>query len=209
MKIAVIGANGRSGTAFIKVALARGHEIRAGVHHSPLHVSESENLVTMTIDATNSTHVGELIEGCDAVVSLIGHVRHSPVTVQTDAIQRIIEQMKIRGIVRLLSLTGTGVRMPGDTISLIDRCMNAAISVVDPKRIHDGISHVKAIQASDLDWTIIRVLKLTNSDQQAASLSAGGPALTFVSRYTVAQKMVDILEQHSFTQQAPVIAKNT
>ena len=64
---------------------------------------------------------------------------------------------------RLISLTGTGVRFPGDKITLIDRILNLSISIIDPKRIKDGKNHVTLLKNSDLDWYVM-AKNLLNQD---------------------------------------------
>lgn len=205
MKIAVIAANGKSGQAFVHAALAAGHEVVAGVHRSnPF--TDQNSLTVKTCDATDLASVSELIEGCDAVVNLIGHVKGSPATVQTDATKVIASTMEQQKIKRYIGLTGTAVRMMGDRITLIDRMMNAAITVIDPKRIKDGKNHISALQAGQLDWTIVRVLKLTDNKPGSYYLSDSGPVKTFTSRKEVGQVIVSLLEHGSYIRKLPIIS---
>lgn len=207
MKIAVIAANGKSGQAFVHAALAAGHIVVAGVHRSNPFTDQS-NLTVKTCDATDRTSVSELIKGCDSVVNLIGHVKGSPATVQTDATKVIVTAMEQQQIQRYIGLTGTAVRMPGDRITLIDRIMNAAITVIDPKRIKDGQNHINILQAGQLDWTVVRVLKLTDNKPGPYYLSDNGPVKTFTSRKEVAQIIVTLLENESHIRQLPIVASS-
>lgn len=93
MKIAVIGANGRTGRLFVEMALAAGHQVVAGVHRQsrlPAH----PRLTVVPCDAIQPREVTSLLKGARAVVMLIGHVRGSSPTVQTDATRIVIAQMK-------------------------------------------------------------------------------------------------------------------
>lgn len=206
MKIAVIAANGRSGKAFVDAALANGHQIRAGVHGS--HAFQPHPaLEIMECDATNRDQLQQLLAGQDAVASFIGHVKGSAADVQTNAMQCLVAVMKELGMTRVVSLTGTGVRFPGDHITLVDRILNVSISIIDPARVADGKHHVQVLQASDLEWTVIRVLKLQNTTPQPFSLREHGPTKWYVSRQDVAQAVLQVLEQHSFVRQAPIISR--
>lgn len=206
MKIAVIAANGRSGQAFVQKALSAGHIVRGGILGKSL-LPNHPNLAKVDCDATNPGQVSELITGCDAVVSLIGHIKGSPAHVQTEAMSNIIDCMKKQGVTRIISLTGTGVRFPGDKITLLDRFLNLGISIVDPNRVKDGIDHVKILQNSDLDWTVIRVLKLQNVVEKPFTLRENGPTKPYVGREEVASTILQVLEQNSFIQKAPIISK--
>lgn len=206
MRIAVIAANGRSGQAFVEKALQSGHQIRGGVLGKSF-LPEHSNLTTIKCDATKLEDVKTLIQGCDAAVTLIGHVKGSAPDVQTNAIKIIIKAMEEENISRLVSLTGTGVRFPEDEATLIDRFLNLGVRIVDPSRVSDGKNHVRELQSSSLDWTIIRVLKLQNTDQKPFVLKENGPPKTIVSRDEVASAILDVLENQSFIKKAPIISK--
>ena len=202
--IAVLGANGRSGRVFVTAALSAGYSVRAGVHHGEL--PPAENLVCIPCDATNPQQVADLLSGAGYVVSLLGHVPKSPKLVQTTAMQTVIAEMQKQGLKRLISLTGTGVRVAGDRPSLIDYLANFAIKLIDPHRINDGIQHVKVIEGSGLDWTIIRVLKLANGNKQAYHLTPSGPAKLLTSRTEVASAILTVINDPSSYRTYPVIS---
>ena len=204
MNIAVLGANGRSGRAFVAAALAAGHVVRAGVH-SDNPFRSTPSLTVVECDATKVDDLRRLIKGTDAVVSLIGHSRGSSATVQTVAMHELVPLMEARGPKRLVSLTGTGVRCPGDKVTLLDRLLNFGLGIFDPARLRDGQQHVRVIEQSSLEWTVIRVLKLQGTEPQAFVLREHGPTKPYVSRDEVAEAILDVLEQHSFIRQAPII----
>jgi putative NADH-flavin reductase len=206
MKIAVIAANGRSGQAFVEAALAGGHSIHAGVRGKS-RLEPHPNLTVVECDATNEAQLKNLLSSQDAVASFIGHVKGSKPNVQTIAIQKVVDAMETLGLKRLVSLTGTGVRFPGDKISLVDRFLNLSISIIDPARVKDGKNHVEVLKASSLDWTVIRVLKLQNVPPKSFGLREHGPTKWYVGRQEVAQAVLQVLEQHSFIKQAPIIGR--
>ena len=205
MKIAVLGASGRSGRPFVAAALAAGHAVRAGVRRKAGFTAH-RLLEVVTCDATNPEDLRALCQGQDAVVSLIGHVKGSSADVQTVAMHALIPAMREAGVSRLISLTGTGVRFPGDAIDPVDWAMNVAVGIIDPARVKDGIDHVKLIQKSGLDWTVLRVLKLTGGKPGSFKLTPHGPAKWFVGRGEVAQALVEILESEEYLKQAPVLS---
>ena len=204
MRIAVIAANGRSGQAFVEAALAAGHTVKAGVR-SKNYLKPHPGLTILECDATNEAQLMQLISGQEAIASFIGHVKGSAKDVQTNAITVVIKVMKDVGIKRIVSLTGTGVRFPGDKITLTDRFLNLGISLVDPARIKDGRDHVEVLKSSSLDWTIIRVLKLQNVAARPFQLLQNGPTKPYVGRAEVAQAVLQVLEQSSFIIGAPII----
>lgn len=206
MKIAVISANGRSGKVFVETALLAGHTVRAGVygqHDFPAH----DNLEIMQCDATNVDNIKQLIFGQEAVVSLIGHTKNTPKNVQTNAITNVVKSVGSTGV-KIISLTGTGVRFPGDAPSLMDRFLNFGIAQVDPARIRDGIDHAQVLKRSDTNWTLLRVLKLTNGRTTKYKLTTTGPAKNLTSRLEVALAILEVLKSDQYIKKAPVISKN-
>ncbi len=205
MNIAVIAANGRTGQAFVKIALATGHTVRAGSMTIGT-FQPHPHLTEVVCDATNEADMMNLISGQDAVASFIGHVKGSRPDVQTVAIWNAVKAMHFFSVTRIVSLTGTGVRFPKDTIPLIDRILNLAIKIIDPARVKDGRDHLDVLQRSRLEWTVIRVLKLSNGLVKPCTLRVNGPTKLHVSRDEVAFAALSVLENHSFVGQAPIIS---
>jgi len=206
-KITVVGANGKTGQQFIKLALKKGYQITAIIHkHNNL--NPKPNLKIVSCDTTNANQLDKLLPNdTDVVLSFIGHVRGSSNNVQTKTTENLLKIMQAKHIKRLISLTGTGVRFEHDKITFIDRLLNTSIGLIDPSRIKDGIEHVSLIKQSELDWTIIRVLKLTNSNSIQYQLKLHGPAKTLVSRQSVALASLELIEKNNFIKQAPIIGR--
>lgn len=204
MKIAVLGANGRSGKVFVEKALSQGNEVFAGVYKNN-NLTPNPNLKILICNATNKKDITNLVKNADVVVSLIGHVKNSPKDTQTIAIKNIIDSISPK--TRVISLTGTGVRVTGDKISFIDRVLNFSIKIIDPDRIKDGVNHLKELRTSNVDFTVIRVLKLTNSKPQKFSFSEGGPAKIFVSRHEVAEGILRAIDSSIYNKKTPIISR--
>lgn len=203
--IAVIAADGRSGREFVRLALDAGHKVRAGVYNDST-FPDHNRLTVLPCDATKADEVRALIQGSDTVVSMIGHGKHSPARVQTDAINVICEAMQQEGVSRIVSLTGTGVRFPGDTPSVFDRLANRAISIIDPKRVQDGIEHAKYLKQTSLNWTILRILKLGNGTHSGkVVMSLTGPAELLTPRTRAAAAALQVIKDETYLRQSPII----
>lgn len=204
--LAVIAADGRSGSLFVERALSEGYQVRAGVRGKH-RLEPRPNLITLQCDATDNEQVARLLEGSDAVVSFIGHQKHSPARVQTEAMRVIVRQMKKLGIKRVVSLTGTGVRFKGDVVPLLDRIVTQALLLVDYDRVKDGILHAEVLKRSGLDWTILRVMKLQDVKPSPFTLKEHGPTKLYVSRRDVAEAAIQVLRDESFVGSAPILSK--
>jgi putative NADH-flavin reductase len=206
MRIAVIAANGRLGKAFVEAALKAGHSVRGGVRGVNT-LTPHPQLEIISCDATNSDDLRLLLRNQEAVVSAIGHIKGSAPDVQTVATKTLSAVMKEMNIQRYVDVTGTGVRFPGDKITLIDRFLNMGVGIVDPARVKDGRDHQEVLKNSNLDWTTIRVLKLQNVTRQPFVLALHGPTKPYVGREEVAQAMLEVIEQNSFIRQAPILSR--
>lgn len=205
LRIAVIAANGRSGQAFVRAALKAGHEVTAGIRGEDT-MAKHPRLSVMMCDAMNPSDIEQLLAGQDAVVSLIGHVKGSPADLQTTATIHAVNAMKKQGVKRIVSLTGTGARQPGDKVTLIDRLITLGVRMFDPQRLHDGATHIKVLEDSELDWTVIRVSKLSNAKAGAFRLTPHGPAKLQVSRDEVAKAILEVLKDKTFVQESPIVS---
>jgi putative NADH-flavin reductase len=204
MHIAIIAANGRLGMEVVNAALQAGHTVTAGVRgaHS---LADHPNLKVMSCDATNADDLHALLQGQDAVVSAIGHVKGSASDVQTVATKVTVSVMNQLGIQRYVDVTGTGVRFEGDKITLLDRFLNAGVEMIDRDRMTDGRNHQEVLKESTLEWTTIRVLKLQPVASKPYELKLHGPTKLFVSRIDVAKAIIEVLEQHSYVRQSPIL----
>ena len=206
MKIAIIAANGRLGRVLVDEALKAGHSVRAGIrgeNNLPTH----QNLEVVQCDATNISDIKNLIQNQQVVFSAIGHVKGSAADVQTNATKILVSAMNELSLKRFVDVTGTGVRFPGDKISLVDRFLNLSVGIIDPARVKDGRDHVEVLKASNLEWTTVRILKLQNVEARPYTLTLNGPTKWYVGREEVAKAMLEVAEKNLFIKQAPIISK--
>lgn len=208
MKICVFGADGRTGIQVVKYAVNQGFEVVAFVYSDSSNKYFPKDVVIQQGDVMNYEKVFNAIEGTAAIISVLGHIKHSPPLMQTKGMKNIVQAMKSLGIHRVLSLTGTGARAPEDTPSILDKILNFFVKIVDPDRIYDGVEHVKVLRDSGLDFTILRVLKLSNSDTEFTQyrLTDGGPAEWQTSRNKVAKVLVDLINDKKYIGKLPVIS---
>jgi putative NADH-flavin reductase len=208
MKLCIFGADGRTGVEVVKYAHQQAFEVSAFVYSDKQSHYFPEGITIIKGDVMDYNQVYDAIKGSDAVISVIGHIKGSDPLMQTKGIQNIVAAMQALGVKRILSLTGTGARVSGDAPSFLDRILNFAVRLLDPSRIHDGVEHMKVLQNSHLDWTIVRVLKLSTSDECGHSykLTTGGPAEIQTNRKKVARVLVDLVKNDEYVRVAPVIS---
>ena len=165
--IALLGATGRSGLPFTKLALQQGHTIQALVRDPLKMTIQHPNLHLIKGDALNPANINNILEGADGVVSFLGQDKASQADLQTKATELIINGMKARKLRRLISVTGGGVRdaaqdKPGFMDNMIVFIMKNLAGSGARNALTDGISHAERIKNSGLDWTIVRGPMLTD-----------------------------------------------
>lgn len=109
MKIALIGATGFVGSAILKEALERGHEVTAIVRH-PDKLTAHPKLHAQKGDIYNTDEVAQLVAGHDAVISAFnpGWTNPDIYDLQVKGTKTIIAGVKKAGIKRLLLVGGAG-----------------------------------------------------------------------------------------------------
>lgn len=212
MKLAIFGADGRSGVEVVKCARQAGFDVVAFVYSEVaaknLGKFSPSGVEVKKGDIMNYDDVRSALVGVDAVISVVGHIKGSDPLMQTKGITNIVKVMQSLGVKRILSLTGTGAREAGDSPSFIDLFLNFFVKLVDPERINDGVEHVKVLKNSSLDWTVVRVLKLGESSGEVGDykLTDGGPSELLTSRKKVAKVLVDLVNDRNFIGKCPVVS---
>lgn len=167
MKIVVFGASRGVGLKVVKQALDAGHAVTAFVRSpSSLQIQHS-NLTVFQGDAMDADAVEKAIAGQDAVVSALGPTRPPVPHMMETAATNIVASMKKNGVRRIVSTTGAGVRQPEDEPKLIDLLIGILLNLLAKEVVMDSAANVKVIQASDLDWTIIRFPRLMDGEHTA------------------------------------------
>jgi len=158
--IALFGATGKTGNILLKKLLEDNFMVKALVRSPEKLRIASQNLTVIQGDVLITEDVFEVVSDTNAVISVIGHVKQCPPDLQTRAVKNILSVMNRTGIKRLINLTGSGVKIPGDYPGLPDRIIAFAMKNLLGKAIRnrfiDGENHVRLISESDTDWTVVR-----------------------------------------------------
>lgn len=208
-KIALFGASGQTGQQFLNAALEKGYEVKA-LARNPLSISQkSSKLEVIKGDVLNIQDVQQVVEGCDIVVSLFGHVKGSPEWLQTDGTKNIVQAMKENNVDRVISLSGGGLPFPEkDEPKFADKLIRTIMKIVVPKVLNDANKHYEVLKNSGLKWTIVRGPRLTN-DPKLGTYRVGWVgvnASTKISRADLADFILSQLEDEIFNFQMPFVS---
>jgi len=206
MRIAVLGATGRTGRPIVEELLRRSHEVVALVRE-PATADLPSAAQTVTGDARDPAALAALVGGAQAVVSALGP-RRGDATLHREVAAVLVDAMQHAGIRRFVGISGAGIDVPGDAKSRRDRVVSALIQRLGGQTVRDKAVEQQVWATSGLDWTLVRPPRLvdrpgTGEVEHSASRS---PATTWIRRVDLAHFVVDCVEQDLHVGAAPLVA---
>jgi putative NADH-flavin reductase len=208
MRIAVLGATGRTGQHFVRQALAAGHTVRALVR-APERVREvNPHLTLVPGDARDAASVRALVRGADAVVSCLGPRRGEPqvCSAATQNVRTALEEGG--GTRRYVLVSGSHASLPGDRRDLAGRLSARIGRLLAGDVVADKQRELELLQASPLAWTAARPSQLTEGQGTGHwRESLLTPPGARIARADLARFLLHVLEERSHERQAPFVAR--
>lgn len=153
MKIALIGATGFIGTALLKEALARGHQVTALVGH-PEKLQPQDNLRIEQADVLDGAALAAQLTGHEAVISAFsGHAQKDVYGYYMKGVEAIITATKQAGIKRLLMVGGAGSLYAAPGVLVIDSPDFPEQWKATARGALDALKRLRS--ESDLAWTML------------------------------------------------------
>lgn len=200
--IAIFGANGRVGRLVVSEALTRGYAVTAFVHRHA-NFDDDPRLTIVRGDIHNEDDVRQALARADVVISTLGSWGTKQKDILSAGMRSIIPATQSAGIDRIISLTGADARAAGDTLSIIHRLSHAAISLIAGKILSDGETHIKLLENSQLDWTVIRSPIMTTKNAASYTFTHTRPLpWTTIPRRSVVLALLAELDHDHHSQQA-------
>jgi len=207
MKIAVLGANGKTGRLVVAEALEKSHAVvavvrdpeRVEVEHARLHIARA--------DATDEVALTEALVGVDAVISTLGRSSQGGPRrpVFTPAARATLAAMLATGAGRLSVISAQGVGdEPDDGLALPLRLMRRLLgSAIDDMREMEQL-----VKASNVQWTIARAGGLTNQPKGPHIVEPGNALKGHgrTRRADLAETLVLAVTDDRWPRQAVVVA---
>ncbi|MEU3599093.1 SDR family oxidoreductase [Streptomyces sp. NPDC006798] len=202
MKLIIFGANGPTGRLTTRQALAEGHTVTAVTRRpDDFPISEPDRLRVVRADIEDAAAVREAVAGHDAVISTVGvSYTKEPVTVYSRGTAHVMAAMEKHGIRRLVCVSSIGanyVEAPGE--SLVFRKVIVPTLLRMGRTLYDDTSRMEdLVEASDLDWTVVRPAGLFDATTATRySVHTGRRPGWFTSRADLADVLVrEAVENH-------------
>jgi putative NADH-flavin reductase len=170
MKIAVIGANGRTGRIVVKDALARGHQVVAVTRADGASEPDDDDLVNARADVRDADALKRALVGADAVISALGVGTSRDATdVYSIGVRNTLRAMQSSGAAQLAVISALPAG-PWQEQPMLRR--RVALPLL--QRIfggsYDDMRRMETIlqETTDLDWISLRPPRLVDKPSKGA-----------------------------------------
>ena len=207
MTISVFGASGRSGLPLLRELLQRGHTVRAQARTPAKIPIEQPQLTVLQGDYANVDDVAAVVQGADAIVTLVGHVKGTGPDLLATGIRNLVSAARHHDVRRVVALTGAGVPYERDVPGFADKAIRFIMKVVVGKMLADSVAAIEVLRASGLDYTVVRGPRLTEDDAKGTlRTSYVGQIGTSLTRADLAVFLADVLEEGTYVRDEPAVS---
>ena len=178
MKVAIIGASGKTGTQLVRESLKRGYQVAAVCRDSSAKKLDAfagrDEFTMMTAPVvSNEATLTRALAGCNAVVAILFAVRRLKAT---ELVTSLASAAAANGVKRMVFTAGevTAGLEEGEVYTFRQRFMLAVVpplTWLSPYSVTDMIeASVMIRKQSDWEWTIMRAPRLHNKSAQGYRL---------------------------------------
>lgn len=153
MKVIVFGATGSVGRLAVQDLLQAGHEV-TGFARRPDALEDAPGLTRFAGDALNPADVLAAVGGLDAVVVALGAGMSRKSVIRSKGTLNIIRAMQAQGVRRLICQSTLGAQDSWNNLNFWWKRVMFGALLAPVFRDHE--LQEQMVQASGLDWTIVR-----------------------------------------------------
>jgi putative NADH-flavin reductase len=201
LKITVFGATGRMGHLLVGQALDAGHAVTAYARNPERLRISHPGLSVLPGQLDDDEAILAAVQGADAVIEGVGAV--------SDGTRRIIAAMGKSGTRRLVAVSTCSVPDPQDLPDAKFKALVQVVKTAAPGPYQEVRRAAEIVRASGLDWTLVRVARLSNNDatgQVRVGYYGHGAVRLSTSRADMAAFLLDQAADLTYLHQAPAIS---
>ncbi|MDR1504375.1 MAG: NAD(P)H-binding protein [Prevotella sp.] len=209
MTIAIFGGTGGIGKIIIHKALDKGYRVNAYVRNPDKLNINHPNLHVIKGELDNYDNIKNTISGSDVVISTLGppllyKYKGQPLLIGH---KLIIQSMKELNILRFITLATPSVKSEKDKRSFATILPGIIARLIYPSAYKEIIDIGKTVVASNLDWTIIRIIAPNdNPPINNIKVSFGDIKIKFaISRADIADFILEQITNKSYIRLMPII----
>ncbi len=203
MRVAVLGATGRTGQPLVAELLRRGHDVTVLVRDPSSFTQQGCTVVAGSV--TDSAALSQAAAGADAIVSALGPTKKEA-DLHTKTAGLIVDLLPARG--RFIGISGAGIDVPGDQKGTRDKIVSFLIQKLGGAVVQDKPREYQVYAASDLDWTLVRPPRLMDGPGTGSYYcDAHKPGKSSsIQRADLALFLADCLDKNLYVKQAPFVS---
>ena len=207
MKVIVIGATGTIGNLAVRQMLAAGHDVSAFSRNPNTLDIDHPNLSYAPGDVLQKDQVEQAIKGHDAVVVTLGN-KSLTSPIRSEGTLNVIQAMQKTGVSRLICQSTLGARESWSNLNFFwKRIMFGGVLRVV---FRDHELQERLVEASGLNWTIVRPSAFTDGPATGAFKEGFAPSLRGlrlkIARSDIANFLTGQLTDNSYVQRAVAIS---
>lgn len=215
MKLLILGASGGCGRWIIKLALKRGHAVRAIVRPETS-FDAPEGVKVIRGSVLDENILKGALDGCDVVISALGIKREnprnpwsdlaSPDDLTTRVAEMLVKLLPEKNIDRFIGISAAGVR---ETIHSVNPILRWTILNSNMKAQCKDLAGMESIfEKTALDWLAVRPVTLKDGSPTGKEKLTDYFGLTSsISRGDVGKWILDAAEQpEPFSNRTPMIS---
>ncbi|GLB36516.1 putative NAD(P)H-binding [Lyophyllum shimeji] len=220
MRVLILGATGAIGILLIRQVLKQYQSCTVVLYvRSPEKVLDdlkaNPAIVVIEGQLNNKDALTKAAKGVDVVLSALGPIVkrgpfHPSNTPLANAYLGLIEIMHQQHIKRLICLGTVSMTDPADKFSLAHSAMVSGVALFARNAYNDVVAIANNIRShgADLDWTIVRVPILTDSESEdvIAGYIGDGKTGTLLARAGFAAFAVGEIAKKEWVKKAPLIS---
>ena len=218
MRIAIVGASGKTGAKLIAESLSRGHEVAAVCRDSSAHkldafAGRDEITVLSAATVSDEAILTRALAGCDAVAAVLITVRNLKAT---ELVRSLASAAVANDVKRVVFTAGevTAVPEAGESFTPRQRFLKALgglISWVTPFSMTDMVKASALVhEQPDWDWTIVRAPTLRETPAVGYRFCEIDEVTSkhFLSREDYAACLLDSLDKTDHHQRILTVVSN-
>lgn len=203
MKIAVLGATGRTGQPLLAELQRRGHDLTVLLRDPSAFTATGCRIVEGS--ATDRAALADFVTGVDAVVSALGPTKKEA-DLHTRTAEALVELLPEHG--RFVGISGAGIDVPGDKKGGRDKVVSFLIQKLGGAVVADKPREYEVFAASSLDWTLARPPRLqdgTGTGSYYSDAHVPGKSSS-IKRADLALFLADCVDDRLYVRQAPFVS---
>jgi putative NADH-flavin reductase len=205
-KVALLGATGKAGKYLLTQLLHQGYIVRALIRKPENYSFTHPSLEIISGDIKDLETARSLLEGCDAVLSMIGQKPEDVLisSLATSNIVHVIEELSSK---RYVLLSGITLDTPDDKKSEKVQQASAWMRQTCPEVTADKQKAYELLSGSSINWTIVRVPWIEQTEERRGTitdlLDCPGES---ISTTDLADFFVSQLKDGTYFRKAPFVA---